>query len=303
MRDITHKITTLRTAHAAATLRMDAESVKMVETNTGPKPDMPATARAAGYLAVKNTSNVIPHCHPTPVENVTIDFEYHPDSIRILIEVQAIYRTGCEMEALHGVSIAALTIYDMLKPVDKEVEIESIQLLKKTGGKSDFKDKFKIKRKAALLVCSDRVVSGEKENVAGDIIRTKLNDLGVLVASEKITSEAPQDVKKAAESLFEEKLDLLIIAGGTGVGPWDLVPETIGPMLDRDLPGVIQLARNYGFERTPYTMMSRSIAGIKGQTLVLCLPGSSRGAQESMDALFPHVLHICKALEKHARRD
>ena len=298
MRDITHKISTLRIANASATLRMDPESVEMVKTNTGPKPDMPATARAAGYLAVKNTAGAIPHCHPIPVEKVKIDFEYGEETIQILVEVQSIYRTGCEMEALHGASIAALTIYDMLKPVDKEVEIEKIVLLKKTGGKSDFKDHFKTRRKAAILICSDLVVSGKKDNSAGKVIREKLESVNVFVEKEIFCSDSKEEIELNAKRLLTEGYDLVITAGGTGIGPRDQAPDVIRPMLDKEIPGVMEMARNYGLERTPYAMMSRSIAGVKGNTLVLCLPGSTNGARESMDALFPPVLHICKVLQK-----
>ena len=88
-------------------------------------------SKTAGLFAVKNTSNSIPDCHPIPIESTSISFELKDSSIEVLVNVKTIYKTGVEVEAMHAASIVALTIYDMIKPIDKKIEIKTIKLIEK----------------------------------------------------------------------------------------------------------------------------------------------------------------------------
>src|SRR6187455_1595747 len=138
MVDITHKSNSLREAIATATVSVSKqETIDAVKNKTVPKGDVFEFSRAAGLLAIKKTSDVIPDCHPLPVEYAAITHEIGGLSIIITVEVHTIYKTGVEVEAMHGAAITALTMYDMLKPIDKAVEIGNIKLLQKSGGKSD----------------------------------------------------------------------------------------------------------------------------------------------------------------------
>lgn len=140
MVDITHKNATHRVAIAEARIIVSLkETIKAVEDNEVPKGNIFEFSRAAGLLAIKNTSAVVPDCHPLPVEFAQFSYEIIGLEIIIKTEVHTIYKTGVEVEAMHGAMIAALTIYDMLKPLDKGVVISGVKLLEKRGGKSDIK--------------------------------------------------------------------------------------------------------------------------------------------------------------------
>ncbi|WP_262498031.1 bifunctional molybdenum cofactor biosynthesis protein MoaC/MoaB [Flavobacterium sp. 103] len=297
MVDITHKIITQRTATAQAIVKVGSPAtIQAVLNKTVPKGDVLEVARTAGLFAVKNTSNSIPDCHPMPIEFTGIEYELLEDSVLIKVTVKAIYRTGVEVEAMHGASIVALTIYDMLKPIDKQVEILAIKLLNKKGGKSDYGVKDDLDLSVAVIVCSDSVSSGEKEDRAGKAISDKIKKLGLSVSNYTIIPDEVAYIQETINKLCSSNKDLIILTGGTGLSNRDVTPEAIIPMLDRRIPGIEEAIRSYGQERTPYAMLSRSVVGFKGNTLIMALPGSTAGASESMDAVFPSVLHLFKIL-------
>jgi molybdenum cofactor biosynthesis protein MoaC len=297
MVDITHKIITQRTATAQAIVKVGSpETMQAILNKAVPKGDVLEVARTAGLFAVKNTSNSIPDCHPMPIEFTGIEYEMLEDSVLIKVTVKAIYRTGVEVEAMHGASIVALTMYDMLKPIDKQVEISTIKLLHKKGGKSDYGVKENIDLSVAVIVCSDSVSSGKKEDRAGKVISDKIKKLGLSVSKYIVIPDEVADIQETINKLCFDNKDLIILTGGTGLSKRDVTPEAIISMLDRRIPGIEEAIRSYGQDRTPYAMLSRSVVGFKGDTLIMALPGSTAGASESMDAVFPSVLHLFKIL-------
>ena len=277
------------------------ETIAAVKEKRVPKGDVLEAARVAGLFGIKRTSDMIPDCHPLPVESAKVTFEIGETYIRVNVCVKTIYRTGVEVEAMHGASVAALTIYDMLKPIDKGITIDRIRLVEKKGGKSDWKDAFDKSPRAAVLIISDGVAAGKKEDKAGVAIIERLKEFGVEVATQLVVADDPDVIAVQVKTWAMAKYDLILTTGGTGLSPRDLTPEAIAPILDRDVPGIMEAARSYGQERMPLAMMSRGVAGMIGRTLVITLPGSARGAQETMDALFPFVLHVIK-VQEHAFR-
>ncbi len=297
MKDITNKIETLRIAKASAVVKLKTESIKAIKVNKTPKKDVLATARAAGFLAVKNTCNVIPHCHPIPIESVSIEFVLSVSSIRIITEVKSTYKTGCEMEALYGASAAALTIYDMMKPVDKKITIKEIKLESKSGGKSDYVNSVPKNLKTAVIVISDSVSQSKSKDKTGIVIKEKLEKMGIKVSVYSIIPDEMLKIRNKVKKLCKDSFDMIITTGGTGVSSKDNTPEAIKLIIDKEVTGIMETARYYGQFKTPYAMLSRGIAGLAGTTLILTLPGSSRGAEETIDALFPHILHVFKVLK------
>ena len=136
MVDVTEKNETTRTAIAEGYVITRADVIDKIFDVDLPKGDALPVARVAGIMAAKKTPDIIPLCHPLPLGKITIDFERHPDRLRIEALVKTRGVTGVEMEALSAVSGAALTVYDMIKAVDKQATITGLRVLEKTGGKS-----------------------------------------------------------------------------------------------------------------------------------------------------------------------
>ncbi len=293
MVDITHKKTTLRIATAQATVKVSKpETITALENDTVPKGNVFAMSKAAGLLGVKKTPELLPDCHPIPIEYTDVRYAINGLEITIDFTVKTIYKTGVEVEAMHGASIVALNMYDMLKPIDKGVEIHHIKLLEKRGGKSDFTKDTGAKIKAAVVVCSDTIAAGKKEDKAGKTIIAQLESFGVDIAEYTVIPDETHLIQEKTKAYVTQGMDLVIFTGGTGLSPRDVTPEALKPLLERNIPGIEESIRSYGQARTPYAMLSRSVAGMMGSSLILALPGSTRGAAESMEAIFPEVLHI-----------
>lgn len=297
MVDITYKNKTLRKAIAQAIVKVSLlDTITAIKENNVPKGNVFEMAKTAGLFAAKRTSDMIPDCHPLPIEYTSVNYEINDLQIIITVEIRTIYKTGVEVEAMHAASIVALTFYDMLKPIDKNIEIQNIRLIEKKGGKSDKKDKFNIPLTASVIVCSDSISSSRKEDRAGKIIIDKLSKFGIENSEYIIIPDEITKIQELIKTYCEKKIDMILITGGTGLSKRDVTPEAVKPLLEKEIPGVAEAMRSYGQDRTPLSMLSRSVAGLIGDTLIITLPGSTKGAEESMDSIFPAILHIFKII-------
>jgi len=298
MIDITHKYNTLREATARAVVKVgDSKTIKAIQNGLVPKGDVFEMSRATGLLAIKKTSEILPDCHPIPIEYAGFTFEIKGLEIKIMCTVKTIYKTGVEVEAMHGASVVALNMYDMLKPIDKKIEILQIKLESKSGGKSDVSLPEGLIN-AAVIVCSDSISSGKNKDKAGLAIIESLKKWKISSVDYSIVQDDISEIQKKITSLTKSDIQLIVLTGGTGLSPTDLTPEALLPILERRIPGVEEAIRSFGQNRTPYSMLSRSVAGLIKNSLILAFPGSTKGAIESIQAVFPSILHLFDILKE-----
>lgn len=292
MVDITHKKHSLRIATAQAIVKVGSQAtIEAIKNNQVPKGNVFEMSKAAGLLGIKKTPELLPDCHPLPVEYAGFEYEIHDLEILVKCTVRTIYKTGVEVEAMCGASVVALNMYDMLKPIDKHVSIEQVKLLSKSGGKADAPT-VDAKVNAAVIVCSDSISKGEGEDKAGKKLCEILEQYQVTVDDYAVISDDKTIIQDKAKELTESGVKLIIFTGGTGISSRDNTPDAILPLLDKQLTGIEEAMRSYGQERTPFAMFSRSVAGMIGESLILALPGSTKGATESLESIFPTILHV-----------
>lgn len=292
MIDISHKHSTLRSAVARGTLRLGAGTAARIRAADLPKGDPLPVARVAAVQAVKDAARLIPFCHPVPIDWVGVVIDVHDDHVEARVTVRAVAKTGMEMEALTGASIAVLTIYDMCKMFDDDMAITGVELVEKKGGKSDYRTDLARPLRAAVLICSDSVAAGRKTDSSGRAIAARLEREGIEVADVTVVPDEAERIANVLAAYADElRLDLVLTTGGTGFSPRDCTPEAMDRVIERDIPGIPEAMRVHGMARTPYAMLSRARAGIRGGTIVVNLPGSRRGVEESLDALFPALQH------------
>ncbi len=311
MRDITHKQITLRTAKATGIIFCSPSTIELIKNNELPKGNLFDVARAAGFVGAKSTPQLLPHCHPVSIDGMDIQFEFLDATIHAVYfddivfnkagivitgEAKSIGRTGIEMEMLTAVSIAALEIYDMLKPVDKQLEIGSIKLLDKKGGKSDREKYVTDTPVCAILVCSDSTAAGNREDKSGKLIKEMLEAAKASVVKYLIVPDDKEKIQQQIKEWVSDDIQFVFTTGGTGLGPRDNTTEAIKEIIEKEATGIAEAMRSYGQMRTALAMMSRSAAGTINNTLVVSLPGSTAGVRESLEAILPGVFHARKMM-------
>ena len=298
MFDVSNKPESLRTAIAQAIVKMSPETITIIHEGRSPKGNIFEAVKFSATMAAKRTWELIPYCHPIPIDSIKVDVSLMECCMEVVVEVKNIAKTGVGMEALTAASIGALTIYDMLKPVDETLSIESVKLLKKSGGLRTFYESSNTSLRAGVLVTSDS--RDEKEDHSGKIVSDRLISNGFAIIEYKVIPNNSDLIESELKRFCDElNLDLVMTTGGTGAGPRDVTPEATKKVIEKELSGISESIRNFGQQRTPFSMLSRGVAGIRGTSVIINLPGSARAVSESLDSLFPGIMHVFKMLKGH----
>ena len=298
MIDVGKKPDSYRTATAQALVFINPSIMNKIKDGNSPKGNIFEAAKISATMGVKKTSDLIPYCHPIPIDGINVNFEVEQNFIKILVDVKSVWKTGVEMESLTGATIAALTIYDMLKPIDESLTIESIKVLEKHGGMGDFYESFSRKLNAIVIVVSDS--RKLEQDQSGKIIIETLSKHGFDIIDYKIIPDEISIIESELKRFCDElSIDIIITTGGTGMGPRDITPEATKNIVEKEINGIAENLRNYGQKRTPLSMLSRGVAGIRGRSIIINLPGSVNAVSQSLDALFPGIMHAFKMIEGH----
>ena len=318
MVDVSSKKTTSREAEAEGIVRLTPLICSAIRSNSVIKGDVFRIAEIAGIMATKWTKDIIPLCHSIKLDHAKITCSLDDDSscVRVNCVVKASEVTGVEMEALTGVSVSCLTIYDMCKSMDKGIIIEGIRLLRKSGGKSgdyvaeniqienndnletrDNDNEISRIISSGILTVSDKGSRGEREDVSGRNLEEILINWGAQVQRKAIV---PDEKEIIAAQLIEwadkDKLKLILTTGGTGLSSRDVTPEALLLVGDRLVPGIGECMRIKSMSQTPNGILSRGIAVTRGKSLIIALPGSENGSRSCFEAVEPALRHAIEII-------
>jgi cyclic pyranopterin phosphate synthase len=315
MVDVGGKDVSERTARARARLHMSADSARAVQVGNGPKGEVLGVARLAGIQAAKQTAHLIPLAHPLALDFVDVGATVDVDGgiVELLSEVHTVGRTGVEMEAMTACAVAALTVYDMVKGLERGVQIEQVVLLEKTGGRSDYRleeqapgpggrdDEGEPPRstamRTAIITISTSKAAGHGDDESGARLRELAERLGAqVVGAEVIPDERTTIEQRLGHWADTEGCSLVLTTGGTGVAPSDVTPEATAAMIEREVPGITEAMRAASRPHTPHWMLSRGIAGVRGATLIVNFPGSPASIDQVGEALGPALTHAVELI-------
>ena len=289
MVDVTDKVSTTRVAKAEGQISMLHETISAIQDDALPKGNVLTTAKIAGVQAAKKTAALIPMCHQLNLTFVDIEFDVQTESIVIKSTVKTKEATGVEMEALTAVSVAALTIYDMCKSVDKTMTIGEITLVDKKGGASGHAVAYR--PAVGIITMSDGVAAGKREDRSGNILTDGFTQAGCAIEKQLVLPDGSEELRNTIKSWIDSGVELIITTGGTGLGPRDLTIPVLETVFDSRLPGIEQALHAYGRGKLATASLSRLAAGVVGSAIIICLPGSPGAVRDGLKVLIPTIFH------------
>jgi molybdenum cofactor biosynthesis protein MoaC len=294
MIDVGWKFENLRTAKAVGRIRLSPETVKKIKEGKIEKGDVLSASKLAGIIGAKKTPELMPFCHPIPLDVVSVEANLGEDFIEFEVEVKGVWRTGYEVEAMVGVMTALINVFDMCKAVDNGMVIEEVKIVEKSGGKSDWAEDLE-GLKCAVITVSDSASKGLREDESGKLAIEILKKYKGEVVLYKIVPDEKEEIKKTLKECKEKKVNLVITTGGTGFGPRDVTPEALSELEEKSAPGFEEAVRILGVKFTPKSLMSRSKACfIDKECLVISLPGSKKAVVQNLNMLLPLVKHAIR---------
>lgn len=314
MIDVGAKTPTARLAVASGKIWMNQAAMTAIRNRENPKGDVLALAQSAGIMGAKRTSDLLPLCHPLTLDGVSMDCQLASDHVAVRCTVRTTGKTGVEMEALCGVQAALLCIYDMCKIIDPAMRLGDSIVEVKEGGKTgswrhpDAALPSEASQqqgaaasvlagcKVAIVVTSDRCHRGQAEDLSGPRLQGLCEQDGAIVTSRVVVPDEMDAIASHCRILADEgQADVVILSGGTGLSPRDVTPQALRQLITYEVPGIGELLRSGGARHTPMSWLSRSLAGVRGKTLFIALPGSRKAVEQGYAAirgLLPHAAHI-----------
>ncbi len=293
-KDISFKFETKRFAVAEGKIYLGKELIEKIKNNEVEKGNVLEASKLAGIIGAKKTSDLLPFCHPIPIDHIEVELEVLEDSIIARAKVLGIWRTGYEMEALMAVSTALLNIYDMCKAFKKEMQIEYIKLIDKDGGYSKYSTDLS-KYTYAIITVSDSAFQGKREDLSGKAIEEFLNKYGAKKVFYRIVPDEKEKIKKAILEAKEKGANIILTTGGTGVSFRDVTPEASKELIRKEVPGLEEALRIFGVRDTLYSLLSRAKVGFLDEnTLIINLPGKPKAVKENLEKIIYILDHAFK---------
>ncbi len=302
MVDISPKEDVLRIAIAKGKISLKRETIEAIKKNRVEKGDVLTTAQIAAINAAKRCYEIIPLCHPIPITNIDINFEIREDKIVAEAKVKAYAKTGVEMEALVAVTTALLTIWDMVKSLEKEdgqyphAKIGSVRVVEKIKlcPKKEHEAEFKGTIDFGILTVSTSRYKEKAKDPSGDFLAEFFN-----AKARGIVPDNREKIKKEVLKLLNS-VDVLIITGGTGIAKDDVTTEACRELFDKEIEGFGELFRMLSYKEVgTASMLSRATAGIIGNKVVFCLPGSLNACKLGAKLIESEARHILALIRKN----